>query len=98
MKSSSLGLTRRENFSLMAAYGKESPCFCFYFLVDPGESQELTGDWQLSLRRGVCEAASHTKFSALLLGGIGEGGCISGAVCIDSEFIISPEGQNGFWL
>ena len=60
-----------------AVYRKESSCFSFYFLVDTHENhREHTGNWQLFLMRGVCEAALHTKLSELLFSGLREGECI----------------------
>lgn len=49
-----------------AVYGKESSCFCFYFLVDTQESHGSPQGIDLFLMRGVCEAALHSKFSAPL--------------------------------
>lgn len=56
---------------LWAVFGRDSSCFHFSFLVStPEDHREHTGNWQLFLMRGVCEAASHSEFPALLFSGI----------------------------
>lgn len=76
---SSLGLRYWESFFyLWAVFGRYSSCFHFSFLVaTPEDHREHTGNWQLFLMRGVCEAASHSEFPALLFSGIrGFGMCL----------------------
>lgn len=64
---SSLGVTHRENFSHMGCLWERKLMFLFLLSCRyPRESQKSTGDWQLFLMRGVCEAALHSKFSAPL--------------------------------
>lgn len=65
-------------FYLWAVFGRYSSCFHFSFLVaTPEDHREHTGNWQLFLMRGVCGAASHSEFPALLFSGIrGFGMCL----------------------